>query len=130
MLGERETLIYGGQSLDDINAEIAVEADRLGVAIEFYQSNLEGELVTLIQQGKGRLDGIVLNAAAYTHYSLAIRDAIAAVQVPTVEVHISNVHKREEFRHVSVIAPVCAGVITGFGKNSYILALQALAHLE
>ena len=127
MLGKREIGIYGGKSLDVINTEIAAEAQRLDVDVEFHQSNVEGELVTIIQQGYGRLDGIVLNAGAYTHYSIAIRDAISAAQVPTVEVHISNIFKRESFRHVSMIAPVCLGQICGLGVQSYILGLRALA---
>ncbi|TVR72642.1 MAG: type II 3-dehydroquinate dehydratase [Spirochaetaceae bacterium] len=127
MLGKREVSIYGGQSLDDINREIAREAERLGIEVEFHQSNYEGELVTRIQEGWGRLEGIVLNAAAYTHYSIAIRDAIAAAQVPTVEVHISNIYKREPFRHISCIAAVCVGQICGLGPLGYRLALRALA---
>ena len=126
MLGKREIGIYGGKTLDDINREIAAEAERLGVQIEFHQSNVEGELATIIQQGRGRLDGIVINAGAYTHYSVALRDAIAASQVPTVEVHISNIFKREKFRHISYIAPVCLGQICGLGAHSYILGLRAL----
>jgi 3-dehydroquinate dehydratase-2 len=97
-----------------------------GVEIDFRQSNSEGELVTWIQQAHGSFDSIVLNAAAYTHTSVAIRDAIAAVGVMTLEIHLSNVHAREEFRHNSLIAPVCCGVITGFGVNSYLLALEAV----
>lgn len=126
MLGSREVGVYGDQSLDALNREIAAEAETLGAEVEFHQSNYEGELVTIIQQSRRRLDGIVLNAGAYTHYSIAIRDAIVASQVPTVEVHISNVYKREEFRHTSVLAPVCLGVIAGFGGSGYILALRAL----
>lgn len=126
MLGKRETDIYGTDSLDSINIEIANEAKRLGVNTEFYQSNSEGELITYIHQGCERFDGIVLNAGAYTHYSLGIRDAIAATNIPTVEVHISHVYQRETFRHTSVIAPVCVGVIAGFGKGSYLLGLNAL----
>lgn len=126
MLGKREIGIYGGKTLDQINNEIAEEAGRLGVEITFYQSNVEGDLVTRIQQGRGRLDGIIINAAAYTHYSIALRDAIAAVQVPTVEVHISNIYKRESFRHLSVIAPVCIGQICGLGSHGYVLGLRAL----
>jgi 3-dehydroquinate dehydratase-2 len=94
--------------------------------VEFYQSNTEGELVTFIQQCRGRVDGILLNAGAYTHYSVALRDAISAAQVPTVEAHISNIYKREAFRHISMIAPVCIGQICGFGAFSYIVGLRAL----
>lgn len=126
MLGKREVGIYGGDTMEDINAEIAGEAGRLEVSVEFYQSNSEGELVTYIQQCRGRVKGILLNAGAYTHYSIALRDAIAAAQVAVVEVHISNIFKRESFRHVSVIAPVCIGQICGFGPQGYILALRAL----
>lgn len=128
LLGTRETSVYGTVSLEDLNAQISIEADKLDIAAECRQSNSEGELVTLIQECQGRKDGIILNAAAYTHYSIAIRDAIAAVDIPAVEVHISNVCKREEFRHRSLIAPVCLGLICGFGTQSYMLALQALAN--
>jgi 3-dehydroquinate dehydratase-2 len=126
MLGKREVGIYGGKSMDEINSEVAAEARGLNVTVEFYQSNCEGELVSYIQQCRGKTDGILLNAGAYTHYSIALRDAIAAVQVPTVEVHISNIYKREAFRHVSVLAPVCIGQICGFGSHGYVLALRAL----
>jgi len=126
MLGKREVGIYGGKTMEDINSEIKVEADRLAVTVEFFQSNTEGELVTYIQQCRGRVKGILLNAGAYTHYSIALRDAIAAAQESVVEVHISNIFKRESFRHVSVIAPVCIGQICGFGSQGYILALRAL----
>lgn len=126
MLGKREVGIYGARPLEDINAEISREAGKLNIEVEFFQSNSEGDLVTFIQQCHGRMDGIVLNAGAYTHYSIAIRDAIAAAQVSTVEVHISNIHKRESFRHVSVIAPVCLGQICGLGPQGYTLALRAL----
>lgn len=126
MLGKREVGIYGGKSMEDINSEVAAEALNLKVTVEFYQSNSEGELVTFIQQCRGTADGILLNAGAYTHYSIALRDAIGAAEVPTVEVHISNVYKREQFRHTSVIAPVCIGQICGFGSQGYILALRAL----
>ena len=126
MLGKREVGIYGGKTLDDINSAVESEAGRLGVSVEFYQSNSEGELVTFIQRCRGRVDGILLNAGAYTHYSVALRDAIAAAQVPTVEAHISNIYKREAFRHVSVIAPVCVGQICGLGAFSYIVGLRAL----
>ncbi len=119
MTGKREKGVYGTQTLDEINAEIA--AHFKGDKCEFYQSNVEGEICTKIQSAEG-YDGIILNAGAFTHYSYAICDAIASVSVPVVEVHMSNVHAREEFRHKSVISEVCKGVICGFGKSSYILA--------
>jgi 3-dehydroquinate dehydratase-2 len=128
MLGTREPDKYGNQTLKEINGRISSEADKLGVSCEFFQSNSEGELVTAIQRASDS-DGIILNAGAYTHYSIAIRDAIAAVRAPVVEVHISNVGAREEFRHISVIAPECVGVISGFGAKSYTLALRALADI-
>ncbi|MDP6969425.1 MAG: type II 3-dehydroquinate dehydratase [Gammaproteobacteria bacterium] len=126
MLGMREVGIYGGQSMQDINDEITAKAKQLNVAVEFFQSNCEGELVTFMQQCRGRVDGVVLNAGAYTHYSIALRDAIAAAQVDVVEVHISNIFKREAFRHVSVIGAVCIGQICGFGSLGYILGLKSL----
>ena len=126
MLGKREVDIYGDKNLADINAEVKKEADNLGVAVEFFQSNIEGELVTFIQGCRDRVKGIILNAGAYTHYSIALRDAVSASQVPVVEVHMSNIYRRESFRHLSVIAPVCIGQISGFGSRSYILALRAL----
>lgn len=125
MLGMREPEIYGGKTLEQINNELADEAKELGVDIEFAQSNIEGEIVEFIHSGR-LFDGIILNAGAYTHYSIAIRDAISSIQTPCVEVHLSNVHKREEFRHKSVISAVCLGVIAGFGETSYKLALYAL----
>ncbi len=123
MTGRREQGIYGTQTLEDINAEIAAYCKVRGAECEFYQSNLEGEICTKIQTSNA--DGIILNAGAFTHYSYAIRDAIASVNTPVVEVHMSNVHKREEFRHTSVISEVCRGTILGFGKNSYILAAES-----
>jgi 3-dehydroquinate dehydratase II len=125
LLGQREPDVYGRTTLADIESAVRERAGKLGVAIEFRQSNVEGELVAWIQQAKGAFDVIVLNAAAYTHTSIALRDAIAAVGVPTIEIHLSNVHAREEFRHKSLIAPVCRGQICGFGANSYILAVEA-----
>lgn len=125
MLGKREPGIYGHQSLEDIENQLKQYAAPHSVEIEFSQSNIEGELVTWIQQAQGSFDAIVLNAAAYTHTSIAIRDAISSVDVPVIEIHLSNVHAREEFRHSSLIAPVCKGQITGFGQNSYFLGLQA-----
>ncbi len=125
MLGIREPQIYGGNSLEEINKNLSKEAEKLGVNIEFVQSNIEGEIVEFIHSGR-LYDGIILNAGAYTHYSIAIRDAISSIETPCVEVHLSNVHKREEFRHNSVISAVCVGVIAGFGAKSYSLALHAL----
>jgi len=126
MLGRREIGIYGGKTLEQINGEIAAEAKRLNVAVDFYQANSEGALVDHIHACLGRVDGIVINAGAYTHYSVALRDAIGAVKLPVIEVHISNIYKREAFRHVSLIAPVCVGQICGFGSHSYVLGLRAL----
>jgi 3-dehydroquinate dehydratase II len=125
LLGQREPQVYGRTTLADIEALVRKRAGELGVQIEFRQTNLEGELVSWIQSAKGAFEVIVLNAAAYTHTSIALRDAISAVGVPTIEIHLSNVHAREEFRHRSVIAPVCRGQITGFGANSYVLAVAA-----
>ena len=125
LLGLREPDTYGNDSLEAINDGIAKEAGRLGAQCEFFQSNIEGEMVSAIQNA-GDADGVILNAAAYTHYSVAIRDAIAAVATPVVEVHISNVFAREDFRQTSIIAPVCRGSIAGFGAKSYYLALHAL----
>jgi 3-dehydroquinate dehydratase-2 len=126
LLGTREPEKYGQATLAEIEANVRRRAEPLKVEIEFRQSNLEGELVNWIQQAKGKFDWLILNAAAYTHTSIALRDAISAVQVPTIEIHLSNVHAREEFRHKSLIAPVCRGQITGFGANSYLLALEAV----
>lgn len=124
MTGTREKGVYGTQTLDEINLEIANRFK--DDTCEFYQSNLEGEICTAIQNAqKEAFDGIILNAGAFTHYSYAIRDAIAAITVPVVEVHLSNVHAREEFRNKSVLSEVCKGVICGFGKNSYILAAES-----
>ena len=125
LLGQREPEVYGRTSLADIEASVRERAAKLQVEIDFRQTNLEGELVGWIQQARGKFDVIVLNAAAYTHTSVALRDAISAVGIATIEIHLSNVHAREEFRHKSLIAPVCRGQITGFGANSYILALEA-----
>ena len=125
LLGTREPGIYGTLTLADIETKVRSEAAKLGASIEFKQSNIEGELVTWIQQARGVFNAIVLNAAAYTHTSVALRDAITAAGVPAIEIHLSNVHAREEFRHVSLIAPVCRGVIGGFGADSYVLGLIA-----
>lgn len=126
LLGEREPGIYGGETLSDINSGLAAVAEKLGVSIEFYQSNCEGETIDKLHSERGEADGIILNAGAYTHYSYAIRDAVSAIKLPVVEVHLSNIHAREEFRHTSVIAPVCIGQISGFGSYSYTLGLMAL----
>jgi 3-dehydroquinate dehydratase-2 len=128
LLGKREPEKYGSMSLDELNGRLSEKARALGADCEFFQSNAEGELVSAIQNADGA-DGVILNAAAYTHYSVAIRDAIAAIKTPVVEVHMSNVHAREEFRQKSVIAAVCAGSVAGFGADSYLLALYALTRL-
>ena len=125
MTGRRERGVYGVQTLREINERIAAYAAERGVEVKFFQNNNEGELCTAIQSAQGRYDGIILNAGAFPHYSYAIRDAIAAVTVPVVEVHMSNVHAREEFRRNSVLTPVCRGEILGFGADSYILALES-----
>ena len=129
MLGERETGIYVKETLDSINRQIAEYAQSLNLECEIYHSNIEGEIITKIQEAKDRFDGIALNAGAYTHYSYAIRDAISAVRIPTVEVHMSNIQNREEFRKKSVLADVCVGQISGFGKYSYFLALDGLSKM-
>lgn len=126
MLGTREPEKYGTTTLADIEKEITAHAKEKGVGVDFYQSNIEGEIVTAIQKAKGIYDGIVINPAAYTHTSVALRDAILAIELPTVEIHLSNIHTREEFRHHSYTAPVCVGQITGFGKFGYIMALDAI----
>lgn len=125
LLGQREPEVYGRTTLKDIEAQVRARAAEARAEIDFRQSNLEGELVTWIQQSKGDFDVIVINAGAYTHTSIALRDAIAAVGVPTIEIHLSNVHAREEFRHKSLLAAVCRGQILGFGATSYILAVDA-----
>jgi 3-dehydroquinate dehydratase-2 len=126
MLGKREPGIYGGKTLADIEADCRVAADALGVDIDFRQSNHEGILVDWLHEAGDKAAGVAINAGAYTHTSIALHDAIRAISVPVVELHISNVHAREEFRHHSMIAPACKGVICGFGPTSYILALHAL----
>lgn len=126
MLGVREASIYGTDSLETIVRDLKVYAAERDVELRDFQSNSEGALVDAIHDAAKWSDGIVFNAGAYTHYSIALRDAIAAVQPPVVEVHLSNVHAREEFRHKSVIAPVCLGVCSGFGRWSYFAGLQAL----
>ena len=129
LLGEREPTIYGDESLKAINDELYAVAQNLGHELSFFQSNSEGSIIDSIHAASLGYDGIVLNAGAYTHYSYAIHDAIAAIKIPVIEVHLSNISGRDEFRKTSVIAPVCAGSIAGFGKYSYMLAIQALDYL-
>lgn len=131
MLGKREPEIYGSQTLEDINEALLKTATSLSVTLTFFQSNHEGALVDKIQESLNRHQGILINPGAYTHTSVAIRDAIAAVAIPTVEVHLSNIHKREAFRQHSYIAPVAVGQISGFGADSYRLGLEGLVrHLR
>ena len=126
LLSIREPGIYGTQSLEEINANLDSYGKGLGIRCDFFQSISEGEIIDAIHRLRTEYDGCVLNAGAYTHYSYAILDAIKAVAKPVIEVHLSNIHSREEFRHTSVIAPACVGSIAGFGKNSYFLALNAI----
>jgi len=129
MLGRREPQIYGSTTLADIEKLVRDKAETLGAAITFLQSNHEGQLVDWIQEAGAQGAGIVINAGAYTHTSIALRDAIAGSGAPTVEIHLSNVHARESFRHHSFIAPVSVGVICGFGPMSYLLGLEAVHHV-
>ncbi len=129
MLGIREQHIYGPMKLEEIHQQMKNFADQNGVEIEFFQSNLEGELVDRIQECLGDADGIIINPAAYSHTSIAIRDAIAAVELPTIEVHLTNIHAREEFRRHSITAEVCTGVIAGIGPFSYHLAMVAMLQI-
>ena len=124
LLGIREPEIYGALTLEDINRALAARGREAGLTLDFFQSNHEGALVDAVQGAQGKYAFIILNAAAYTHYSIALRDAIAAVEVPVIEVHLSNIHRREDFRHRSVIAPVVMGQICGFGADSYLAALE------
>lgn len=126
MLGAREPEKYGFTTLLDIEKELYAYSFELGVDIETFQNNCEGAIIDKIQQAAGNFDGILINAGGYTHTSVSIRDAISAVNLPTVEVHMTNIHAREEFRHQSLTAPVCIGQISGFGKESYKLGLKAL----
>ncbi len=124
LLGEREPSVYGDNSLEAINERLKAQAENAGAEIDFYQSNHEGAIIDKLHEARTEFDYVILNAGAYTHYSYAIRDAIAAIKIPVIEVHLSNVHSRDEFRHKSVISPVCKGVIAGFGEQSYVLALN------
>lgn len=128
LLGKREPDIYGSETLDDINAKLSALARKTdpGGELEFFQSDSEGDIVSAIQNALGKFEGIVINPAAYTHTSVAVRDAILSVGIPTVEVHISNIHKREEFRHNSFVSAVAVGVVSGFGSESYMLGLRGL----
>ena len=129
LTGIRKKNVYGAETLEDINRELAAYGEDKGVQVDFYQSNHEGALIDKIHASRTDYDGVVLNAGAYTHTSIALQDAIRSVTSPVVEVHISNVHAREAFRHVSMISCACKGVILGFGLNSYRLALEALKEL-
>ncbi|AOF88553.1 MAG: type II 3-dehydroquinate dehydratase [Shinella sp.] len=128
-LGKREPGIYGGQTLADIEVLCKAEGEKLGFAVDFRQSNHEGDLVDWIHEAGDVAVGIAINAGAYTHTSIALHDAIRAIKIPVVELHLSNVHAREEFRHKSMIAPAVKGVICGFGAQSYVLALHALSSI-
>lgn len=129
LLGEREPNIYGVETLESINKMLGEKAGSMGFEAEFFQSNSEGGLIDKLHASRLDCAGVVLNAGAYTHYSYALRDAISAVRIPVVEVHLSNVNSRDEFRKTSVIAPVCRGTIAGFGSYSYVLALYALENI-
>ena len=129
LLGEREPEIYGHTRLTEIDAQLAKLGSELGLKVETFQSNSEGEIVDRIQEARGSINLLIINPAAYTHGSIAIRDAIAALDVPAIEVHLSNVYKREPFRHVSTIADLVHGRVMGFGAESYLLALRAAANL-
>lgn len=126
LLGEREPGVYGTDTYESINKEIVEHTKKYDFECDVFQSNHEGEIIDELHAARIEYDGIVLNAGAYTHYSYAIRDAIAAIKVPVIEVHLSNIHARDEFRHTSVIAPVCMGQISGFGKYSYYMGIDAL----
>ena len=129
LLGTRETHVYGNETMESINSRCLKLAEEIGAELEIRQSNSEGEIVDMIQSARGSARGILINPGAYTHYSYAIRDAIAAVDLPAVEVHLSNVHAREDFRRTSVIAPAAVGQVCGFGGESYLLGLRGLVDL-
>jgi len=129
MLGLREPEKYGNTSLADIERSVIERGKELGAEVEVYQSNHEGEIVDKIQSARGNYDGILINAGGYTHTSVVIRDAIASVQIPTVEIHMTNIHAREEFRHTSLISGVCVAQVVGFKEQSYLLALEGLVKL-
>ncbi len=129
MLGTREPEVYGKETLADIEASVSKKASELGVEVQFVQSNHEGVLVDQVQQARGKRNAIILNAGGYTHTSVALRDAVAAAGVPTIELHLSNIHARESFRNHSLLAPVCVGQICGFGAAGYLMALEAATRL-
>ena len=130
LLGTREPEVYGDWMLEDINEELISCGRDFGVRVRCFQSNSEGQLIDALHDARDWAAGVVFNPGAYTHTSVALRDAISAIDIPVVEVHLSNVYAREEFRHTSLLAPVCLGKITGFGWRSYLLGLQALAAIE
>lgn len=129
LLGEREPEVYGGTTLEEIDDRLRKRGEELGFAVVTFQSNHEGEIVDKIAEARGSADAIIINPGAYTHTSVAIRDALSAVGLPSIEVHLSNIYSREAFRHTSLVAPVVTGQISGFGANSYLLALEAVALL-
>ncbi len=129
MVGIREKGVYGSETAESINSQILEYAENNGFTAEIFQSNHEGAIIDKIHSAVEGYDGVVINAGALTHYSYALRDAIACIDIPFIEVHMSNIHAREEFRHTSVIAPVCSGQIAGFGKLSYLLAFKALKEM-
>ena len=130
LLGKRQPEIYGSVTIGEIERRVRHRAAQLSVEVDFRQTNIEGELVGWMQKAVGEFDVVVLNAAAYTHTSIALRDAISAISIPTIEIHLSNIHAREEFRRNSMIAAVCKGQISGFGVNSYILGLEAAVNIN
>ena len=129
LLGEREKIQYGGSTFEELKNKCLSRSDALQIEIEFHQSNIEGEIVTRIQESRNKFDGIIINAAGFTHSSVSIRDALEIVKKPKIELHISNIHKREEFRQKSLISGVVNGIICGFGINGYILAINAMHEL-